>query len=263
MTPSLVAEIRGLDVRAGGRRLLHGIDLEIPAGVRLGLLGASGSGKSTLCRALAGFFPEPADWRADRFQLLGRSIGSGAPHHAWRGLRGAGVGLVLQDPKFALNPLMRVGDQIGEPLWGELGRRSPLLRERVLTLLAEVEVPDPERAYDLFPHQISGGMGQRVMIAMALLRSPPLILADEPTSALDASAKRQVLAILDRLVRARGAALVLVSHEVHMLARFCDEIVVMHDGSLVDRVPSAEVYASGAPQTRRLVAAAPRLEPLP
>ncbi|WP_332764560.1 ABC transporter ATP-binding protein [Phenylobacterium sp.] len=258
--PAPVVDLRGLEVFAGAdKRLLRAVDLVVQPGSRLGVLGASGSGKSTLCRALCGFYPRPGSWRAEKFRILGHDM---EPSHAaaWRQLRGKGIGLIMQDARHALNPLMPVGDQIGEAIWPALGRRSAAMRAKVLEMLAAVEIEDPEGVYKLFPHQVSGGMGQRVMIAMALLQEPALILADEPTSALDAPVKRQVLEILDRLVRSRGCTLVFVSHEVNLLSRFCDEIVVMDQGEIIDRGTTAAVLQSDIGQTRRLIAATPRLE---
>lgn len=263
--PQPLVQVAGLDVFAGGRQgerpLLRRANLTLHAGSRLGVLGASGSGKSTLCRALCGFYPQPGGWRADELRLLGQDIKPG-DDRAWHGLRGRKIGLIMQDARHALNPLMPVGDQIGEALWPRLGRRSAATREAVLEMLRAVEIDEPERTYALYPHQVSGGMGQRIMIAMAVIQEPALILADEPTSALDAPIKRQVMDVLDRLVRARGSALVFVSHEVNLLARFCDQIIVMDGGEIVDRGSPSEILRSRVPPTRRLVDAAPRLEAL-
>jgi peptide/nickel transport system ATP-binding protein len=223
---------------------------------RLGIVGESGSGKSTTGRALLGLLPAPTLVTADRIALHGLDL-RGLSSRAWRDIRGSRMSMVMQDPKFSLNPIMRVGKQIGEAY--RLHRRATKAeaRERALAMLEAVQIREPERVLDLYPHQLSGGMGQRVMIAMMLIAEPDLLIADEATSALDVTVQNSVLAILDRLVAERGMGLIFISHNLPIVSGFCDRVLVMYGGRVMETLEARNLGAARHPYTQALLAAAP------
>jgi peptide/nickel transport system ATP-binding protein len=182
-------------------------------------------------------------------------------------LRGGRIGMVLQDPKFSLNPVMTIGRQIMETLHAHEKVSAREARERALAMLAAVQIDRPQRVFDLYPHEVSGGMGQRAMIAMMLIADPDLLIADEPTSALDVTVQLQVLAILDKLVSERGMGLIFISHDLRLVSSFCDRVLVMYAGRVVEEVPAGGLADAKHPYTRGLVACLPRLgeerHPLP
>ena len=225
---------------------------------RLGIVGESGSGKSMTGRALMGLIGRPGQVSADRLEFDGMDLRA-LPERDWRRLRGARMSMVMQDPKFSLNPVIRIGEQIGEAL--QFHRRMPARarKQAVLDVLAAVRIDDPERAYRLYPHEVSGGMGQRVMIAMMVVLEPDLMIADEPTSALDVSVRATVLEILDDLVRRRGMGLILISHDLDMVARWCDRILVMYAGKVVEECAAGRLHEATHPYTRGLLASVPQL----
>ena len=225
---------------------------------RLGIVGESGSGKSMTGRALMGLIAPPGKVTADRLEFDGIDL-RGMPERELRKLRGARMSMVMQDPKFSLNPVIRIGEQIGEAL--QFHRRMPARarKQAVLEVLEAVRINDPERVYRLFPHEVSGGMGQRVMIAMMVVLEPDLMIADEPTSALDVSVRATVLEILDDLVRRRGMGLILISHDLDMVARWCDRILVMYAGKVVEECAAGKLHEATHPYTRGLLASVPRL----
>jgi peptide/nickel transport system ATP-binding protein len=218
---------------------------------RLALVGESGSGKSMTARAVMGLVPAPARIMARRLSLLGEDLLT-ISGRRWKALRGAKIGLVLQDPRFALNPVQTVGHQVEEPLvlHGRPGRAER--RERALAMLAAVGLDNPAEVYRLYPGELSGGMGQRVMIAAMLIAGPQLLVADEPTSALDRELRDQVLDLLARLVQERGMGLLLISHDLQQVARFADRALVMYRGRIVDEQPAALLARSHHPYTRTL-----------
>ena len=168
--------------------------------------------------------------------------------------------MILQDPKFSLNPVIRIGEQIAEALEVHTDLNARARRARVLEVLEAVRITDPERVARLYPHEVSGGMGQRVMIAMMVVLEPALMIADEPTSALDVSVREQVLAILDDLVRRRGMGLMLISHDLNMVARWCDRILVMFNGRVVEDLAATDLHGATHPYTRGLLASLPRID---
>lgn len=226
---------------------------------RLGIVGESGSGKSMTGRAIMGLIAPPGRVTADRLDFEGCDLRN-LSERAFRALRGARMSMVLQDPKFSLNPVIRIGAQIEEALevHGTLGARQR--RARMLEALEAVRIHDPERVARLYPHEVSGGMGQRVMIAMMVVLEPVLMIADEPTSALDVSVRGQVLDILDDLVKRRGMGLMLVSHDLNMVARWCDRILVMYRGEVVEELGSGALHTARHPYTQGLIASLPRLD---
>jgi peptide/nickel transport system ATP-binding protein len=225
---------------------------------RLGIVGESGSGKSLTGRAILRLIRPPGRVTADRMVFDGIDLAS-LPERAMRDLRGARISIVMQYPKFSLNPVMTVGDQIAEALRAHerLPRRD--LRARVVEMLEQVQINDPSRVAKLYPHQVSGGMGQRVMIAMMLIPQPDLLVADEPTSALDVSVQAQVLDLIDGLVRQNGMGLILISHDLDLVARYCDRILVMSAGKVVEECAAGGLASATHPYTRGLIAAVPRM----
>jgi peptide/nickel transport system ATP-binding protein len=225
---------------------------------RLGIVGESGSGKSTTGRAIMGLIPKPGRVEADEMRL-GTTDLLGLDERGFRRVRGKRVAMILQDPKYSLDPVMSIGRQIAETHRCHFRSSARAARAAALDMLAAVHIRDPERVYTLYPHQLSGGMGQRVMIAMMLIADPDLLIADEPTSALDATVQHQVLAIVDDLVRRRGMGLILISHNLHLVSSFCDRILVMYAGRVVETCAGRELSTARHPYTRGLLEALPEL----
>ncbi|MFG6569524.1 ABC transporter ATP-binding protein [Sulfitobacter sp. 1A13679] len=226
---------------------------------RLGIVGESGSGKSMTGRAILRLVRHPGRQQADVMRFDGIDLQSQSERQM-RHLRGARISMIMQDPKFSLNPVMTVGAQIAEALLTHerLARRD--VKARVLEMLESVRINEPERVIDLYPHEVSGGMGQRIMIAMMLIPRPDLLIADEPTSALDVSVQAQVLDLIDELVRDHGMGLILISHDLNLVARYCDRILVMHAGQVVESCAAADLHKASHPYTKGLLAAVPKME---
>lgn len=225
---------------------------------RLGIVGESGSGKSTTGRAIMGLVPPPGRIAADEMRLGDIDL-LRLNERGFRRLRGRRVAMVLQDPKYALNPVMSIGRQIVETHAAHVGGGARAGKLAALEMLAAVRIRDPERVFHLFPHQVSGGMGQRAMIAMMLISNPEVLIADEPTSALDATVQTQILAILDELVRGRGMGLILISHNLHLVSAFCDRVLVMYAGRVVESCEAGRLREARHPYTRGLLDALPEL----
>jgi len=225
---------------------------------RLGIVGESGSGKSLTGRAIMRLLPANARLEARRLIFDGTDLLT-ASSRTLRGIRGARISLVLQDPKYSLNPVMTVGEQIAEAarVHGRIGAKAA--REKALEMIAAVRIRDPERVYRLYPHEVSGGMGQRIMIAMMLVPEPDLLIADEPTSALDVTVQMQVLAILDDLVRERGMGLIFISHDLDLVASFCDRVLVMYAGRVVEAIAARDLASATHPYTQGLLKSLPRI----
>ena len=226
---------------------------------KLGIVGESGSGKSTVGRAILRLVPPPGEVSADRLSFDGISL-LDADEATLREVRGRRIAMVMQDPKYSLNPVMTVGKQIREAYRAHARVSRTQAERRSLDVLAAVRIRDPQRVYHCYPHEVSGGMGQRVMIAMMLVGDPDILIADEPTSALDVTVQMQVLAILDDLVSERGLGLILISHDLNLVASFCDRVLIMYAGRIVESCPAAELHAARHPYTRGLLAALPRIE---
>ncbi|WP_422375781.1 ABC transporter ATP-binding protein [Roseibium sp.] len=225
---------------------------------RLGIVGESGSGKSMTGRSILRLIRKPGKVRARRLQFDGLDLLQQSERQM-RHLRGARISMVMQDPKFSLNPVMTIGDQIAEALVTHKYLLRKDLKSRVLAMLEAVRIHDPERVAKLYPHEVSGGMGQRVMIAMMLIPEPDLLIADEPTSALDVSVQAQVLDIIDDLVTGKGMGLILISHDLNLVARYCDRILVMNSGEIVEECEAGALHEASHPYTRGLLAAMPRM----
>jgi peptide/nickel transport system ATP-binding protein len=223
---------------------------------KVGIVGESGSGKSATGRAILKLTPGNGTVTAKRMQFEELDLANATEQDMLK-VRGSRIGMILQDPKFSLDPVMRVGDQIVEALPPGLGKKEG--RERVLEVLEAVQIRNPQRVYDLYPHECSGGMGQRVMIAMMLVPEPKLLIADEPTSALDVTVRMQVLAILDDLVSRRGLGLMFISHDLNLVATFCDRVLIMYAGRIVEECKATELRDAKHPYTQGLLASLPRI----
>lgn len=221
---------------------------------RLGIVGESGSGKSTLGRAIMKLLPNSAKIDAEALEFAGKSLGR-ASERQMRRLRGNEMALIMQDPRYSLNPVLSIGRQVAEAAKLHLGLGGGEARKAAAAMLERVRIADVQRTMRLYPHQISGGMGQRVMIAMMLLAKPRLVIADEPTSALDVSVRGDVLKLLDELVTENNSGLILISHDIRMVAAFCQRILVMYKGRIVESLVKLE--DAKHPYTRGLIAAMP------
>jgi len=226
---------------------------------RLGIVGESGSGKSTTGRALLGLIPSPGIVTAKRMQFGGHNL-LGMQDADWQHLRGRRISMVMQDPKYSLNPVIKIGRQIQETYLLHHRTTAEDARKRALSMLEAVRIREPDLVYHLYPHQLSGGMGQRVMIAMMLIAEPDLLIADEPTSALDVTVQNQVLRILDNLVSDRGMGLIFISHNLTIVSSFCDRVLVMYGGKIVEECKASELHKAKHPYTQALIKAAPSLE---
>ncbi|MCJ8141792.1 ABC transporter ATP-binding protein [Ancylobacter sp. A5.8] len=257
MTPMLTVEDLAISfaTRTGRFEAVRGVSFTLGR-ERLGIVGESGSGKSLTGRAIMGLTPPSADVTARRLAFDGIDLLT-APPAQRRALRGARLSMVLQDPKYSLDPVMSIGRQIVETLrtHERVSRREA--RERALDMLAAVQIENPARVFDLYPHEVSGGMGQRAMIAMMLIANPELLIADEPTSALDVTVQLEVLGILDRLVTDRGMGLIFISHDLRLVSSFCDRVLVMYAGRVVEEIAAAELAHARHPYTRGLLACVP------
>ncbi len=226
---------------------------------RLGIVGESGSGKSMTGRSILRLIRAPGQVTADRLRFDGIDL-LGQSEKQMRAIRGARISMVMQDPKFSLNPVLTVGDQIAEALRYHTALPRRDIRARVLSMLEAVRINEPERVAGLYPHEVSGGMGQRIMIAMMLIPEPELLIADEPTSALDVSVQAQVLDIIDELIKTKGMGLILISHDLNLVSRYCDRILVMNSGEVVEECEAKALSQASHPYTQGLLAAMPRLE---
>lgn len=254
--------VRGLCVRFGNGNeavdALRNLSFDLRA-EKLGIVGESGSGKSTLGRTILKLLPRIATISADRLDFCGSDIGKATERQMLQ-IRGSQIGMILQDPKYALDPTMKIGDQIGEAVALHLGKRGKEKKDHVLEMLDSVKIRDPRRVYELYPHQISGGMGQRIMIAITLVAKPSIIIADEPTSALDVTVRRQLLELLDELVSARGIGLIFITHDLDLAEGFCDRLLIMYAGQILEELRASSLGNAKHPYTRGLLASRPRLE---
>jgi peptide/nickel transport system ATP-binding protein len=242
----------------GAQPLVKGISFSMGQ-ERMALVGESGSGKSLTARALMGLLPPPLQLQAQRLTLGGDDL-TRLNERQWNRLRGNKVAMVMQDPKHALNPTQQIGRQVEEPLLlhTRLGRAER--REKVLDMLAAVGLPDPVALRQRYPHQLSGGMGQRVMLAIALINDPQLLIADEPTSALDHQMRDQVLQLIENLVEQRNMGLILISHDLQQVAHYCERVLVMYKGELLDQLPADRLATATHPYTRTLWSCRPSRE---
>ena len=262
MTTEAMLTVDGLTVEfptpQGVIRAVRGIGFSVGR-EKVGIVGESGSGKSMTGRAILKLSPPSA--RVTARTLRFREIDlAAADERAMRAIRGDRIGMILQDPKFALNPVQTVGRQIAEAFRIHRRTSSGEAKERTLAMLDAVRIRNPRRVFDLYPHEVSGGMGQRIMIAMMLIPGPDLLIADEPTSALDVTVRLSVLRILDELVSERGLGLIFISHDLNLVATFCDRVLIMYAGRIVESLPAAELPNATHPYTRGLLDSLPRID---
>ncbi|OCW57204.1 ABC transporter ATP-binding protein [Hoeflea olei] len=249
--------------RRGPVEVVRGVSFHLGR-ERLGIVGESGSGKSQTGRAILGLTPPSGRATADRLEFDGIDLRK-ASTAQWRQLRGARMSMVMQDPKYSLNPVMTIGKQLMEAVRIHGGKADA--RAKSLAMLEAVQIRDPERVMHAYPHELSGGMGQRAMIAMMLVTEPDLLIADEPTSALDVTVQIEVLRILDRLVSERGMGLIFISHDLELVSTFCDRVLVMYAGRVVEEIDAARLSEAEHPYTRGLLGCLPKIvgdqRPLP
>ena len=223
---------------------------------KLAIVGESGSGKSTVGRALLKLHPASAQIHANRLRFAEVDLLKASEAHM-REVRGKRMSMIMQDPKYSLNPVVCVGDQVAEAYLAHHKVSRQEARERVLAMFDVVRIRQPQRVYHLYPHEVSGGQGQRIMIAMMLITRPEMVIADEPTSALDVSVRLQVLAMLDDLVQERGLGLIFISHDINLVRSFCDRVLVMYAGRVVESIAACDLDQAQHPYTRGLLNALP------
>lgn len=226
---------------------------------RLGIVGESGSGKSMTGRAILRLIRKPGRVEAKRIALEGQDLMS-LSEKEMRAVRGYQISMIMQDPKFSLNPVLKVGKQIMEAYQVHTKGSAAEARQKTLDMLEAVAIRDPERVFNAYPHEMSGGMGQRVMIAMMMIPDPKILIADEPTSALDVSVQSQVLDIMDKLVRDRGMGLIFISHDLNLVASFCDRVLIMYGGRVVEVCDADKLHEAKHPYTRGLLNSLPQLD---
>ena len=245
--PAPTLSIRDLTVdiptRHGVLRPVSGVSYDIAPGEILGVVGESGAGKSMAGNAVIGLLSPPAHIASGEIHLNGTRI-DGLKGDAMRRLRGKEIGMVFQDPLTSLNPLLKIGDQLSETMLAHLDISQSEARQRATAALDEVGIPGAAQRVDSYPHEFSGGMRQRVVIALALCAEPSLIIADEPTTALDVSVQAQIIALLKRLCRERGTAVMLITHDMGVLAEACDRVAVMYAGKLAELGPVRDVLSA-------------------
>jgi peptide/nickel transport system ATP-binding protein len=262
---SALIDISGLKVVFHGDRgrTMHAVDtvnFDLARGATLGLVGESGCGKSVTALAIMGLLPKGAAEVEGRVAFDGVDL-VGLPDAQLRDLRGDRLAMIFQEPMTSLNPAYTVGEQISEVLVRHRGLSQDAARDKTIELLRDVRIPSPEQRFDEYPHKLSGGMRQRVMIAMALACDPQLLIADEPTTALDVTIQAQVLELMRTLKQKSGAAIILISHDLGVVAEVCDEVAVMYAGEIVERAPVGELFDNPQhPYTIGLLASIPRLD---
>ena len=258
-----VLSVRNLKVEFATRRdrlrAIDGVSLDIAKGEVLGVVGESGAGKSVTGLAVIGLIDPPGRISGGEIYLSGLRIDQ-LPPEEMRAVRGKRIGMIFQDPLTSLNPLYRIGDQIVETIRTHTSLSERAARRRAIDLLAEVGIPAPEKRIDGYPHEFSGGMRQRVVIALAISAEPELIIADEPTTALDVSVQAQIIALIKRLGRDHGTAVMLVTHDMGVIAETCDRVAVMYSGRVAEIGPVQEVIRNPLhPYARGLMGAIPTL----
>jgi peptide/nickel transport system ATP-binding protein len=242
----------------GPMHAVRGVSFNL-AREKLAIVGESGSGKSTVGRALLKLHPRSAQIEARKLAFDGIDL-LNASAKTMQKIRGQRMSMIMQDPKYSLNPVVRVGQQIAEAYLAHHDVPRAEAYDRTMAMLESVRIRDPQRVFNLYPHEVSGGMGQRIMIAMMLITEPEILIADEPTSALDVSVRLQVLAVLDELVSQRGLGLLFISHDLNMVRHFCDRVLVMYAGRVVESIAAADLDRAEHPYTRGLLSALPSLD---
>ncbi len=247
----------GFESRTGFAPAVKGVSLTLGT-EKLGIVGESGSGKSLTARALMKLLPKQTRIEADKLEFDGIDILS-ASEKQMRTIRGKRAGFILQDPKYSLNPVKTIGSQVAESWRAHKGGSKRAALEAAINLLEMVKIRDPRKVASAYPHEVSGGMGQRVMIAMMLAPDPELLIADEPTSALDATVQAEILRLIEELVSERGMGLLLISHDLPLVSHFCDRVAVMYSGHVMEELKASELLSAQHPYTRGLLSCMPSL----
>src|SRR5476651_2463770 len=257
----MLVDIKNLHItfesRSGNFDAVRGVSLSLGK-EKFGIVGESGSGKSLTARCLMNLLPASAQCRADTLAFDGIDLRN-ASEKKMRQIRGKRVGFILQDPKYSLNPVMPIGKQVAEAWHTHKGGSKKQAMEAAIDLLDQVRIRDPHKVAQRYAHEVSGGMGQRVMIAMMLAPDPELMIADEPTSALDATVQAEILRLIEDLVSRRGMGLILISHDLPLVSHFCDRVAVMYAGRVVEEVAAADLLRARHPYTRGLLECLPTL----
>jgi peptide/nickel transport system ATP-binding protein len=261
-TDEPLVSVRNLHVRfstpKGPVHAVRGVSFDLGR-ERLGIVGESGSGKSQTGRALLRLTAGNGSINASKMAFDGLDLMQ-ASEKTMRGIRGSRISMIMQDPKYSLNPVLTVGAQIAESCRRHENISKADAKKRALAMLETVRIREPEKVYNLYPHQVSGGMGQRIMIAMMLITNPQVMIADEPTSALDVTVQMQVLKLLDDMVRERGMGLVLISHDLQLVSSFCDRVLVMYGGRIMETLDAKHLDQAQHPYTKGLLNCLPRLD---
>lgn len=257
----MLVEIENLKIafqtRTSRFEAVRGVSMKLGT-EKLGIVGESGSGKSLTARALMKLLPSNADIRADKLSFDGIDVLS-ASEKQMRQIRGKRAGFILQDPKYSLNPVKTMGAQIAEAWRAHKGGSKRAAMEAAIALLDQVKIRNPRQVASSYAHEVSGGMGQRVMIAMMLAPDPELLIADEPTSALDATVQAEILRLIEELVSERGMGLILISHDLPLVSHFCDRVAVMYSGRVTEELKASELLKAQHPYTQGLLNCIPSL----
>ena len=247
--------------RAGIVRAVRNVSFDVAPGETLGIVGESGSGKSVTCYSMMGLIPMPPGRIESGSAMLDGTDLLRCPEKELRAIRGKRISMIFQDPMTSLNPYLTIGEQVAEPLVIHEGAGKKEARARALEQLALAGIPDAEQRMDAYPHQFSGGMRQRVMIASAMICEPKLLIADEPTTALDVTIQLQIVKLLQRLNQEKNMAVLFISHDLSLVKRLCHRIIVMHDGNMVEAGVTQDIfYHPKEDYTRELISAIPKLE---
>jgi len=257
----MLVEIENLKIafqtRTSRFEAVRGVSMKLGT-EKLGIVGESGSGKSLTARALMKLLPSNADIRADKLAFDGIDVLS-ASERQMRQIRGKRAGFILQDPKYSLNPVKTIGAQVAEAWRTHKGGSKRAAIEAAIALLDQVKIRNPRQVASSYAHEVSGGMGQRVMIAMMLAPDPELLIADEPTSALDATVQAEILRLIEELVSERGMGLILISHDLPLVSHFCDRVEVMYSGRVMEELKASELLKAQHPYTQGLLNCIPSL----
>lgn len=257
----MLVEIENLKIafqtRTSRFEAVRGVSMKLGT-EKLGIVGESGSGKSLTARALMKLLPSNADIKADKLSFDGIDVLS-ASEKQMRQIRGKRAGFILQDPKYSLNPVKTMGAQIAEAWRAHKGGSKRAAMEAAIALLDQVKIRNPRQVASSYAHEVSGGMGQRVMIAMMLAPDPELLIADEPTSALDATVQAEILRLIEELVSERGMGLILISHDLPLVSHFCDRVAVMYSGRVMEELKASELLKAQHPYTQGLLNCIPSL----
>ncbi|MDX6356784.1 MAG: peptide/nickel transport system ATP-binding protein [Streptomyces sp.] len=252
--PVLTVRALRISDRAADREIVHGVSFELTPGKAVGIVGESGSGKTLTCRATLGILPTHFEISGGSVEIAGTDIATLTPQQ-WIALRGATISAVFQDPASYLNPSIQVGPQIAEVIRVKNGLKRRAARHRAIELLEAVHLREPELVYGQHTYELSGGMLQRVLIAVAIAADPRILIADEATTALDVTVQAEILDLLDDLRESTGLSLVVVSHDLAVVARICDEVLVMRDGEVVEQGPVEQVLHEPRHEYTRLLVA--------